>query len=195
MELTGLLVDLVPYGDKFLAREHHWLNGPAVFYWAVGGRWIVPKTEIKAMQQERRDERDQGDARQLWGVQTKDGTPIGLFGVNWVFEPSRLASLTASIGEPDYWGGGYGTDALLLLVDHVFNWWDMRKAWLHTMGLNVRVQRQMHKVGFTLEGRARQATYADGAWVDILTYGLLRDEWLGYEALVEKLKLRDRSKG
>ena len=65
------------------------------------------------------------------------------------------------IGEPDYWGGGYGTDALLLLIEYAFDTLDMRKVWLNTMSLNERVIRQMEKVGFGLEGRQREAN-ADG---------------------------------
>jgi RimJ/RimL family protein N-acetyltransferase len=100
---------------------------------------------------------------------------------------SALGSASQSIG-----GGGYGTDALLLLVDYAFDWLDLRKVWLVTTSINVRVMRQMEKVGFALEGRLRGAIYADGAWYDDLFYGMLRDEWPGHAALVEKLSLRAR---
>jgi RimJ/RimL family protein N-acetyltransferase len=96
------------------------------------------------------------------------------------------------IGEPEYWGSGYGTDALLLLVDYAFDELDIRKIWLGTMGLNARVMRQMEKVGFTLEVRQRQAIYADSVWYEQLIYGLLREEWPGRPALVEKLGLTAR---
>jgi RimJ/RimL family protein N-acetyltransferase len=68
----------------------------------------------------------------------------------------------------------------------------MRKVWLATMGLNVRVQRQMAKVGYQLEARRRQAFRADGQWVDELCYGLLREDWPGRAAMVEKLGLKVR---
>jgi RimJ/RimL family protein N-acetyltransferase len=191
--LEGILVDLVPYSARFTALEHEWLNGEGLFFWAMGGRWLPTEAQVKAMQQERAEERAENDLRVFFGVQTKDGTPIGLFGIRSVHPHHRLGMLTAFIAESEYWGGGYGTDALLLLVEYAFDWLDLRRVWLLTMALNARVMRQMEKVGFALEGRPREATWADGQWVDGLTYGLLRDEWAGRPALVEKLGLRPRA--
>ena len=125
-----------------------------------------------------------------FGVQIKDGTPIGFFSLNWVVPFSRLAMLGARIGEPEYWGGGYGTDALTLLVDYAFDWLDMHKLWLGTTSYNARVQRQMEKVGFALEARARAEAYIDGAWYGGLLYGLLREEWPGRAAVIERIGLR-----
>ncbi len=183
---SGVLVDLVPYGQRFLDLEHEWLNGEGVFWWAVGGRWFVTRA---GLEMDRREQQDDTDERIRFGVQTKDGTPIGLIGINWLAAHHRTGLLTAFIGDPAYWGGGYGTDALLLIVDYAFVWLDLRRVWLMTMSLNARVMRQMEKVGFRLEGCRRQATWADGAWHDILVYALDRDDWPGREALVARLGL------
>jgi RimJ/RimL family protein N-acetyltransferase len=188
--LEGLLVDLVPFGDRFMQMEHKWYNGEGVFYWTVGGRWFTTRADLEAWQRERADDPEWETKRVTFGVQTKDGTPIGLFGINRLYTHNRLAMLSALIGEPDYWGGGYGTDALLLLVDYAFDWLDMHKVWLMTFSLNARVIRQMEKVGFTFEGRTRESAYGEGGWHDMLAYGLLREEWPGRAALIEKLGLR-----
>jgi RimJ/RimL family protein N-acetyltransferase len=185
----GLLVDLVPYSTRFTDREHEWLNGPGMFFWAMGGRWLPTEAQTRAMQQERIEDRAQGDLRVMFGIQTKDGTPIGLIGIRDLYPHNRWAMLTAFIARPEYWGGGYGTDALLLLVDYAFDWLDVRRVWLLTMAQNARAMRQMEKVGFALEGRQREATWVDGEWVDVLAYGLLRDEWPGREAMLHKLGL------
>ena len=191
--LEGLLVDLVPFGQRFLEREAQWRNGEAWFWATVGDRPIITRAENKRDHEERAERTAQwGSMRTLFGIQTKDGQPLGDIGLNWVLPHSRLAMLGAAIGEPEFWGGGYGTDALLLIVDYAFDWLDMRKVWLATMGLNVRVQRQMGKVGFALEGRDRDAFWADGQWTDNLIYGLMREEWPGRAAMVERLGLRAR---
>lgn len=189
--LEGLLVDLVPYGQRFKELEHKWHNDEA-WYWArVGERRPESKAAIERHQQERAEWREQHNSPSImFGIQTKDGTPIGDIGMNWVLPHHRLTMLGAAIGESDYWGGGYGTDALLLIVDFAFDWLDYHKVWLATMSLNVRVQRQMEKVGFRLEARRREATVADGQRADELIYGILRAEWPGRAALIEKLGLR-----
>jgi RimJ/RimL family protein N-acetyltransferase len=190
--LEGLLVDLVPYGTQFQDLDHRWHNSEGVFYWAVGGRWFVTRRGVEEHHREQLEELERGNPRVTFGIQTKAGTPIGLFRLNRVHPHHRLSMLSAFIGEAAYWGGGYGTDALLLIVDYAFDWLDLNKVWLQTMSLNERVMRQMEKVGFTLEARQRQSTWANNGWADMLSYGLRREEWPGRRVLVEKLGLRVR---
>ena len=187
--LEGLLVDLVPYGTRFMDKDYEWSNNESRFWGSMGDRPLPSKSQIEARHREWA-ESDPTDLDMGFGIQTKDGQPIGFIGLKWVVPHSRLAMLGAVIGEPDYWNGGYGTDALLLIADYAFDWLDLRRLWLETMALNARVIRQMEKVGFTLEARRREATFVDGQWVDTLFYGLLRDEWPGRDALIQKLGLK-----
>ncbi|MCL4237753.1 MAG: GNAT family N-acetyltransferase [Anaerolineae bacterium] len=189
MKIEGLLVDLVPLGERFNALEHRWENGEAAFWGDVGDRQFVSLAVVKRRQEERAARKDQ-ELHSGFGIQAKDGTPIGLFVVGDIKPHLRLGILGVQIGEPQYWGGGYGTDALLLIVDYAFDWLDLRRLWLVTMSLNARVTRQMEKVGFALEARQRRATLADGAWHDLLFYGVQREEWPGREAMIERLGLR-----
>ncbi|NDJ76783.1 MAG: GNAT family N-acetyltransferase [Chloroflexi bacterium] len=190
--LDGLLVDLVPWGARFQKLEHKWDNGPAQFWASAGDRSIVTRAALERWQQEHRERMENRPRHGVrFGIQTKDGLPIGSISARAV-PHHRLAMLGAAIGEPDYWGGGYGTDALLLVLDYVFDWLDLHKVWLGTMSINARVLRQMEKVGFTLEARSRQHWFADGAWADDMVFGLLRDEWPGRAATIERLGLRVR---
>ncbi|MGQ9850243.1 MAG: GNAT family N-acetyltransferase [Aggregatilineaceae bacterium] len=191
--LYGVLVDLVPHSKESRELEHRWANNESSF-WASGGEWrFVTRAQIEAHRARRAEEREQDRLGVSFEMRTKDGKPIGSIGINWLHPVHRLAMLGAKIGEPEYWGGGYGTDALLLIIEYAFDWLDVRKVWLATTSMNARVMRQMEKVGFTLEGRQRQGTLADGVWHDWLAYGLLRDEWPGREALVERLRLHERA--
>ena len=193
MQLEGLLVDLVPYGDEFKKMEHRWNNSEAVFWASVGERAVMSRASIERRQQERAERAESGPRHSVWfGIRTKDGKPLGDIALNWVVPHHRLSMLGAMIGEPDYWGGGYGTDALLLIVDYAFNWLDFHKLWLGTMAPNVRAQRNVEKAGFKLEARGRREMYADGEWVDHLLYGLLREDWPGREAVIARLGLKAR---
>jgi RimJ/RimL family protein N-acetyltransferase len=187
--LEGLLVDLVPYGKVFQAQDHTWWNNESMFWASMGERRLVTQAAVDAEHREWR-ESEEPDTGVAFGVQTKDGQPLGYMGLNWVDYWNRHAMLGAVIGEADYWGGGYGTDGLLLLVDYAFGWLDMRKVWLVTMSLNVRVLRQMQKVGFTVEARCSRAALADGKWYDEVFFSLLREEWPGREAMIAGLGLK-----
>ncbi len=189
--LYGLLVDLIPFGKRIIDPMPKWVMGPGGWWGDGGNREIFSQAAFDRWQQERQEEVEQGKVSGIsFGIQTKDGTPIGDMGINFMSPTHRAANLGAMIGDPNYWGGGYGTDALTLLIDYAFNWLDLRRVWLNTMGINARVIRQMEKVGFTLEGRQRGYTFVDGTWVDMLCYGLLREEWPGRETLIEKLGLQ-----
>ena len=191
MILEGVLVDLVPCDHRFRALEHRWENNESAFWGDAGNRQFLSRQVIERRQQERPEHT--APRTVIFGIQTKGGLPIGVFGIGDFGLQHRLAMLGAAIGEPQYWGGGYGTDALLLAIDYAFGWLDLRRVWLQTMSSNARVVRQMEKVGFTLEGRQRQATCADGVWQDMLCFGLLRQDWPGREALIERLGLHKKA--
>ncbi len=187
--LEGLLVDLVPYGQAFLEREQAWENSIAGF-WASAGEHT---TYTRAQFERWRTEAAQRTAPRLgvrFGIRAKDGTLLGSIGMGDVHPHHRLAMVGAMIGEPAYWGGGYGTDALLLFVDYAFGWLDMRKLWLSTMGINARVLRQMEKIGIPCEGRRRSLWFVDGQYVDDVVFGILREEWPGRAAIIERIGLR-----
>ncbi len=194
--LEGWIVDLVPYGEAFKQREHAWMNNVSSF-WSSGGEWQIMTQAMLQRRWERHAEYRSGrrgpSGHVPFGIQAKDGTPLGYMGINWLDFHNRTALLGAKIGEPEHWGGGYGTDALLLLLDYAFAWLDLRKAWLLTTSMNDRVMRQMEKVGFELEARQRKAAYAEGVWYDWIFYGLFHDEWRGYAALSEELGLHERA--
>jgi RimJ/RimL family protein N-acetyltransferase len=191
--LEGILVDLVPYDQRFKDQDHRWWNNISVFWSGEGERNFISKAQVEAEHKEWVENSEKPHTSVPFGVLTKDGKPLGYFGINWISPQNRVANLGASIGEPEYWGGGYGTDALLLLIEYAFNMLDVRKVWLNTMSLNERVMRQMQKVGFVLEGRQRESVHADGQWYDDMVYGLLREEWPGYAVMVERLGLQAKN--
>lgn len=71
----------------------------------------------------------------------------------------REAELGVTIGDPAYWGHGYGTEAVALLVDHVFSTTSLTRIYLHTLDWNVRAQRSFISAGFRDCGRSRRGEY------------------------------------
>lgn len=188
--LYGLLVDLVPPGDEFLRRYIEWVNGPMREWWRLDG---LLSHSAWDRQLEAWFSQPENIQHHIWfGVQTKTGALIGSFALFNLNEHNRTGELSAGIGDPTYWGGGYGSDATLLLVEYAFRWLDLRRVWLTTMGSNIRAQRQVEKCGFVCEGARRSQVYSNGQYVDHVYYGLLREEWPGRDVMVERLGLRDK---
>jgi RimJ/RimL family protein N-acetyltransferase len=106
-----------------------------------------------------------------------DGTFIGDCGV---FHPDRrggTAEVGIGIGDRDYWGRGYGRDALRLLVDYAFRLQNFRRLWLSVQAGNERAIRCYRAVGFVEEGRLREHVWSAGRYCDIVLMGLFRSDF------------------
>lgn len=94
--------------------------------------------------------------------------------VNW---SNQHAFLAIGIGEPEYWGKGYGGDALQLILRYGFDELGLYVISLNVISYNTRAIRAYEKVGFVHEGTQREVVYRDGKRWDMVYYGLLRREW------------------
>src|SRR3954471_19942571 len=78
-----------------------------------------------------------------------------------------------TIGEPDTWGKGYGTEATQLMVDHAFGTLGLHRVSLYVFEFNERAIRAYQRCGFVIEGRARESIWRDGRWWDELMMSVL----------------------
>jgi RimJ/RimL family protein N-acetyltransferase len=99
---------------------------------------------------------------------------LGLGGVNWT---SGDAWLGIGIGDREYWGKGYGTDAMWQLLRFGFEQLNLRRITLNTFEYNPRGIRCYEKVGFRHEGRERGYLNRFGRRWDLVYMGVLREEW------------------
>ncbi|MFC3478592.1 GNAT family N-acetyltransferase [Halobacterium litoreum] len=78
---------------------------------------------------------------------------------------------------PEYHGNGYGTEAVELLVDYAFSAHEIRGLQAQAFAPNEGSVGVLENLGFTHEGTLRDARFRDGEYVDVVWYGLLREEW------------------
>ena len=60
----------------------------------------------------------------------------------------QQAEFGIMIGNPDYWGRGYGSAATKILLTHIFSATQIRRLYLHTLVSNRRAQRAFENAGF-----------------------------------------------
>jgi len=82
-----------------------------------------------------------------------------------------------TIGEKDCWGRGYGTEATELMLDHAFGQLGLHRVALSVFAFNERALRSYRKVGFVVEGRAREAIWRDGRYWDEIHMSVLEVDW------------------
>lgn len=160
-----------PSDYLLLAR---WLNDPDVMVnWGRPGNTL----SLQEVEQSERSQAARSNSRK-YIIETSDGTPIGqidYYDLDW---QNRSAWVSIMIGEPEYWSGGYGTDAMRALLGYLFRQLDLQRVALTAHESNVRAQRSYAKNGFVAEGTLRDWAFFDGTWVNGVLMSVLKDEFL-----------------
>ena len=70
------------------------------------------------------------------------------------------------IGNLEYWGKGYGTQALKLLIEFAFNKINLHMLYLEVFSYNKGAIKTYEKLGFKKDGILRQSKFQDGKYYD-----------------------------
>lgn len=109
-----------------------------------------------------------------WVVENKQGSPMGQL----VTGPQGDYYWLGYILHPDYRGHGYTTEAVRLLVGHLFESKEIVRVQSECNPLNIASVRVLEKAGFIREGLKRKAVLINGVYMDSAVYSVLRNEWL-----------------
>lgn len=100
-----------------------------------------------------------------------EGKHIGNCTIYDIDEKKQEAQFGILIGDRDYWGKGYGTDAVIAVSDYVFHTTTICRLYLKTLEWNARAQASFTKSGFTPVGQMQRGGY------DFRTMELTRERW------------------
>lgn len=137
-----------------------------------------PPTPVSMAAMEARfDKKIEETEPDYWFTIEADGKVIGDCALMKFDQTARTCTLGIVIGESEYWGKGYGRDAVSTLVDYGFRHLNMHRIWLGVLGSNERAIRSYKACGFREEVRLRRHIWVDGALRDEVMMGMLRAEW------------------
>jgi RimJ/RimL family protein N-acetyltransferase len=171
---TGKLVRLAAYGTKdLLEAAARWSNDAEVFRLSDSGP-AIPRGVAYFEEDLKEIDHDNGMGFCIRTI--ADDKLIGDIGlrVQWSHQSAWLG---VSIGEPEYHGKGYGTEAVRLVVNYGFQELGLWRVQLGVFSYNIRAQKSYQKVGFRQEAIQRSALYRDGQRHDHILMGILRPEW------------------
>lgn len=171
-------------GDKIYLRRinktdlqgnyFQWLNDQEVTRWMQHGIFPNSEKEMEAFY----DSTSNSRSDIVFAIILKENDRhIGNIGIHRIHPVFRSAEIGMLIGEKDCWGKGIGSAAIGLLVGHAFLRLNLNRIYAGATEQNVGSIRAFEKVGFIQEGRARQAYYCEGAYVDCIQLGLLHSDW------------------
>jgi len=172
---TGEIVILGPIQKDYVPRYVEWLND-----WEVR-RFLAPNLPHPYSLQDEEDwfnrQRQENDSRVFAILTREEGRLIGNCGLHQIDWTNRNAIFGIFIGDKNYWGKGYGTDATRTILRYAFGEANLHRVELEVFSFNQRGIRVYEKCGFKLEGVRRQALYREGAWHDEHVMAILRQEW------------------
>jgi RimJ/RimL family protein N-acetyltransferase len=152
-----------------------WLNDEEVSRGNAHHRHPYTRESARAYIQDARTSTDD----LVLAIALKDsGRHIGNIMLKRINTAYRSAEFAILLGAKDLWGQGYSKEAGRLLCNHGFFTLDLRRIHCGTFESNVAMQKLAEYLGMRLEGRRRQAAFKDSRWLDVLEYGVLRDEYV-----------------
>jgi RimJ/RimL family protein N-acetyltransferase len=102
---------------------------------------------------------------------------IGNIALQSIDALNQSAEFAIVIGDRSYWGKGAGKEAAALIVHHGFSELNLHRIYCGTAEDNIGMQKLAQNLGFTEEGRCREALFKSGKFKDMIYYGLLRGKF------------------
>ena len=170
--LEGKMVNLRPFAKEDVPTVTRWINDPEVREFVST---VFPQTETQ--EDEWFNKLGNDDKNIVLCIETKEGKPIGVIGIhkiNWVH---RTCETGAIIGEKEYWGKKYGTDAKMHLLQYIFHTLNLHRVGSSVIEFNERSLKYSLHCGYKIEGRKREHIFRKGKYWDLIELGLLYEDW------------------
>lgn len=116
---------------------------------------------------------NQKKTAEWWVIESQQGKPMGQI----VTGPQGDYYWLGYILHPDYRGHGYTTEAVKLLIGHLFRNKDIVRIQAESNPKNIASIRVLEKAGFTFEGLKRKAILVQGEYMDGAIYSILKEDW------------------
>jgi diamine N-acetyltransferase len=174
--LFGKRIRLRGNERRDLPKFVEWLNDPEVRRYLLISMPISQATEEQWFENMLKRPPEE----QSLGIEIKSGDGwrlignCGIFDINWRI---RSAEVGLFIGDKSCWNKGYGTEVMLLLLQHGFGTLNLNRIFLRVDAENLGGIRAYEKAGFVHEARLREADFREGRYSDDLIMSVLHSEW------------------
>lgn len=172
--LRGKKVILRPVDiEKDLDRCWRWINDFEIMQFL--GKPYRPITREK--ERELLRSLIEKESSVVFAIDTFEGVHIGLTSLHNISYFDGTAVTGTLIGDKRYWGGGYGTDAKMMLLWYAFKVLNLRRINSQVLSSNLRSIRCQLKCGYEVEGIKRKEVYKNGRYNDLVMCAVFRYGW------------------
>jgi ribosomal-protein-alanine N-acetyltransferase len=110
-------------------------------------------------------------------IRREDNRHIGNIALQAMHAVYRSADLSIVIGDKSAWRKGYAKETMRLLCDHGFGTLNLHRIACGTFEDNEAMKCLALSVGMREEGRRREAVFKQGRYVDVVEYGVLKNDY------------------
>lgn len=176
--LQGKLVRFAALEDEDIAPLTKWMQSTELMRHLWGGAiYMQPESDVRDFFNGLKQQQAQRNAF-LFTIRTLEKDElIGHLFLTRIDATNLDCQYGIAIDNPEFWGGGYGTDATAIILRFAFMELNRHRVSLRVYEYNQRAIRSYEKLGFQHEGRIREGLYRDGQRFDICMMGILRSEW------------------
>jgi len=175
--MDGKLVRLRAYEKSDLDAVMKWINDEEVTDFLAGGMLTYPVSSI-AEEKFIEAAAKSSDTEKSFAIETlaerKYLGGVAFHAINWL---NHTAGVGITIGDKSFWGRGYGTDAMRLMMRLGFDKMNLHRLWLHVYDYNQRALASYEKCGFKREGVLRSERFYRGRYHDTIVMGILESEY------------------
>jgi RimJ/RimL family protein N-acetyltransferase len=151
MDLVGMKVRLRPLAIQDLPKMAFW-NGDAELQFLVDCDLATDLSELEYWYQKNVPDRNY----QIYAIENYQGEVIGDLELDHICWRTRQAELRIRIGAKQYWGQGYGSEALYLILAYFLTQKRFERIYLKVYRFNQRAVRCYQKNGFKPVGILRR---------------------------------------
>lgn len=115
--------------------------------------------------------------RVVWAICHNEDGHIGNISLQEISFINRTAEFAIIIGDKRHWKKGVGLLASRKLLEHGFKKLNLERIYCGTAASNEGMKKLAVALGMTHEGTRRLHFFIEGSRVDLLEYGVLREEF------------------
>ena len=173
MILKGEKIVLRPIRMDDAPRFVKWFNDPDVNKFILNRSLTLPQERKYIQERLKKKAKD----NLHFCIDTKEGAHIGAIDIRGIHKRDKDAGFGIIIGDKDYWGNGYGTDAMKTLLNYGFLKLKLHRVYLTVYSYNKRAIKLYEKLGFKHEGVNREGNFWNGRFWDSYRMAILDREW------------------
>jgi RimJ/RimL family protein N-acetyltransferase len=169
MDLVGLKVRLRPLALQDLSQLAIW-NDDAELQYLVDCDLAINATDLERWYRNNVPDR----SYQIYAIENLQGEMIGDLELDHICWQTRQAELRIRIGAKQYWGRGYGNEAISLVLAYYMTQKRFTRIYLKVYQFNRRAIRCYQKNGFRPIGLLRRN---NSEWKDIILMEITNDQY------------------